>query len=221
VSYFRSLILRNTGLKVLSLLLAFLLWSQIAGSEEVQRIVSAPIVFTNMPAGLEITGDFPTKLDIVIRSERPGTQLDENGLAVIVDLSAAKPGVQTIPLSERNVANKPLGVEIVNLLTSRLRITLERVQQRVVPVEARVIGRPAPGFQISGVTVQPATLTVIGPESRLRRIKSVLTEPVNIDGASATERRPVYLHLPDSPVRLAGPQDVVVTVTIVAAGGTE
>ncbi len=221
MSYLRSLVLRNFGLKILSLLLAFLLWSQIAGREEVQRIISAPIVFTNVPAGLEITGDFPTKLDIVIRSERPGRQSGENELAVIVDLSAGKPGVQTIPLSERNVANKPLGVEIVNLLTSRLRITLERVEQRVIPVEARVIGTPAPGFQVLGVTVQPATLTLMGPESRIRRIKSIVTEPVNIDGASRTARRPVYLHLPDPPVRLVGPQDMVVTVTIVAAGGTE
>lgn len=219
MSYLRSLVLRNSGLKVLSLLLAFLLWAQIAGREEVQRIVSAPIVFTNMPAGLEITGDFPTKVDIIIRSERPGSQVGENELAVIVDLHAAKPGVQTIPLSESNVANKPLGVDIVNLLTSRLRITLERVEQRVVSIEARLAGSPSPGFQIAGVTVQPATLTVMGPESRIRRINSIVTEPVNIDGASTTARRPVYLHLPDPPVRLLGSQDVVVTVTIVAAGG--
>jgi len=181
--------------------------------------VSAPIVFTNMPAGLEITGDFPTKVDIIIRSERPGSQVGENELAVIVDLHAAKPGVQTIPLSESNVANKPLGVDIVNLLTSRLRITLERVEQRVISIEARLAGSPSPGFQIAGVTVQPATLTVMGPESRIRRINSIVTEPVNIDGASTTARRPVYLHLPDPPVRLLGSQDVVVTVTIVAAGG--
>jgi len=219
VNYLRSLVLRNSGLKALSLLLAFLLWTQIAGREEVQRIVSAPIVFTNIPAGLEITGDFPTELDIIIRSERPGTQIGENELAVIVDLSGAAPGVQTIPLSERNVANKPLGVEIVNLLTSRLRITLERVEQRIVPVEARVIGTPAPGFQVLGVTVQPPTLTVVGPESRTRQIDSVVTEPINIDGVSTTTRRAVYLHLPDPPVRLVGPQDVFVTVTVVAAGG--
>jgi YbbR domain-containing protein len=220
VNYLRTLFLRNSGLKALSLLLAFLLWAQIAGREEVQRIVSAPVVFTNMPPGLEITGDFPMKVDIVIRSERPGNQVGENELAVIVDLGAAKPGVQTIPLSEKNVANKPLGVDIVNLLTSRLRITLERVEQRVVSVEARVTGTPAPGFQVAGVTVQPATLTVIGPESRIRRIKSIFTEPVNIGGASATMRSPVYLHLPDPPVRLVGSQDVVVTVTIVPVAGT-
>ncbi len=218
MNYIRSLVLRNSGLKVLSLLLAFLLWAQIAGREEVQRITSAPIVFTNMPPGLEITGDFPTKVDIVIRSERPGSQIGENELAVIVDLSGAKPGVQTIPLSEKNVANKPLGVEIVNLLTSRLRITLERVEQRTITVEARVIGSPAPGFRIIAVTVQPATITVMGPESRLRRMNSIVTEPVNINGASTTTRLPVYLHLPDPPVRLLGQQDAAVTVAIAPEG---
>lgn len=214
MKYLRALILRNSGLKVLSLLLAFLLWAQIAGREEVQRITSAPIVFTNMPPGLEITGDFPTKVDIVIRSERPDSQIGENVLAVIVDLSAAKPGVQTIPLNEKNVANKPLGVEIVNLLTSRLRITLEKVEQRTMPVEARLVGTPASGFKVSGTTVQPANITVMGPESRLGRITNIKTEPVNIDGVSTTTRRPVYLHLPDAPVRLVGQQDVTVTVSI-------
>jgi len=214
VSYLRSLVLRNPGLKVLSLILAFLLWAQIAGREQVQRIISAPIVFTNMPPGLEITGDFPTKVDIVIRSERPGSQIGENELAVIVDLGGAKPGAQTIPLSERNVVNKPLGVEIVNLLTSRLRIMLERVEQRGIEVQARLIGRPAPGFRIIGITVEPEAIRIMGPESRVRRINSLVTEPVNIDGVSTTTRRPVYVHLPDPPIRLVGRQDVAVTVAI-------
>ncbi|MFB3903108.1 MAG: CdaR family protein [Acidobacteriota bacterium] len=215
MSYLRSLFLRNSGLKMLSLLLAFLLWAQIAGREEVQRIVSAPIVFTNMPPGVEITGDFPTKVDIIIRSERPGTQIGETELAVIVDLSAARPGVQTIPLSEKNVANKPLGVEIVNLVTSRLRITLERVEQRGIVVRPRVIGSPAPGFRIEEIRAEPASITVIGPESKVRRIHGIATESVNIDGVSTTTRRLVYLHLPDPPVRLAGRQDVTITVEIV------
>ncbi|RPI27805.1 MAG: hypothetical protein EHM61_07245 [Acidobacteria bacterium] len=216
MSFLRDVFLSNLGLKALSLVLAFLFWMQIAGRERVQRIISAPIVFENVPENLEITGDFPTQVEVVIRSERPGGQVAANDLLVIVDLGASKPGVQTIPLSGKNVKNKPLGVDIVNLLTSRIRIVLEQVEQRSVDVEAQVIGRPAPGYRMAAVTIDPGSMTVIGPQTRIRRISRVLTEPVSIEGTSTTVRRDVYLHLPDPPVRLAGSQVVMVTVTIVA-----
>jgi len=215
VRFLRSLFLSNIGLKALSLLLAFLFWMQIAGREEVQRIVSAPVVFVNVPEGLEISGDFPTKVDLIIRSERPRVQTGEPELAVVVDLSAARPGPQTIPLSEKNVVNLPLGVEIVTLLNSRLTITLERVQQRTVVVEAQIVGQPAPGYRVAAIAIEPGTATIVGPESQIKEIDAVLTEPFNIDGVSATTRRQVYLHLPEPPVRQVGQASVTVTVTVV------
>jgi hypothetical protein len=47
-------------------------------------------------------------------------------------------------------------------------------------------------------------------------MNNIMTEPVNIDGVSTTTRRPVYVRIPDPPVRLLGQQDVTVTVAIVS-----
>ena len=84
--YLRSLILDNLALKILSLLLAFLLWVQIAGQQRVQRSVAVPVEFINMPVGLEITNDYPREVNVVI--SRPSSlRMDERQLAAVIDLS--------------------------------------------------------------------------------------------------------------------------------------
>jgi YbbR domain-containing protein len=210
----KALLLNNIGLKALSLFLAVLLWMQVSGQETVQRIVSVPLVFVNVPADLEIAGDYETKVDVVIRAERASTPIQENQFAVIVDLSSAHPGEHVIPLTERNVIQKPLGVQVINVLKSRIRLTLERILTRTVEVEAELRGEPADGFQVVEVNLSPSAVTLIGPETSLRDIRSLKTDPVDISDAVETVSRRAYLDLNDQRVRIEGPEEVQVTAVI-------
>ena len=64
----RKIFLNNLPLKLFSLLLAFLLWFQTSGQNEVQTTVAIPIEFTNMPRDLEITNEYPNwKINITIK----------------------------------------------------------------------------------------------------------------------------------------------------------
>ena len=44
----REFLFNNIGLKLISLLLALLLWLQVAGQQTVQRTLSLPVEFVNM-----------------------------------------------------------------------------------------------------------------------------------------------------------------------------
>jgi YbbR domain-containing protein len=62
--------------------------------------------------------------------------------------------------------------------------------------------------------VEPASVDIIGPESRIRLITEATTEPVSIKDARARVRDTVNVGVIDSAVRLALPQTAQVTVDI-------
>ena len=88
----------------------------------------------------------------------------------------------------------PFGFRVVKITPSLLTLNLERTQRKTIPVRPRVIGRPAPGFEVAEIASDPAEVRVAGPRSRVQEIESAFTEPVSVEGARphrdrARERR--------------------------------
>lgn len=108
----------------------------------------------------------------------------------------------------------PFGVEVTQVVPSTLSLELERSARRRVPIVPAVAGQPAPGFVIGTKTVEPATVEIIGPESRVRQISEATTEPVPVRDARVRVRDTVNVGVIDSAVRLADPTVAQVTVEI-------
>ena len=64
----RDFFLSNLPLKAVSLMLAFLLWNQVASLRTAQRTVTVPLVIVNMPENLEISNDYLRQVDVEVRS---------------------------------------------------------------------------------------------------------------------------------------------------------
>ena len=58
---------RNLSLKVVSVVLAALLWLIVSGERTVERALRIPLEFTNIPAQLELVGEPPTVVDVRVR----------------------------------------------------------------------------------------------------------------------------------------------------------
>jgi YbbR domain-containing protein len=78
-------------------------------------------------------------------------------------------------------------------------------------------GEPAPGYVVGRITSDPATVEVVGPESRLKRLTEATTEPVSIRGAQQRVRDVVTVGVSDSALRLTQPQSATVLVEILPA----
>lgn len=209
----KQFFLENPGLKALSFLLAFLLWFQIAGQQTVQRTISIPIEFINRPADLEISNDFTRQVDVVIK-KRGSVQMDERGLAAVIDLSGAGPGIEVVPLTPRNIRNVPYGVEIDKVEPARIRLQLERTRRKIVHVKPEIIGQAAPGYQVAEVRATPSEVVVTGPETRLEALTMVETETINIGGRDQTFTENVYLDVEDPNLRIETADFVDVLVVI-------
>jgi YbbR domain-containing protein len=105
----------------------------------------------------------------------------------------------------------PRRVKVVSLEPARLKLRVERLAQRSLPVRVEVSGIPAPGYKPKPVAT-PANVEVRGPASKLDELKEIATEPVDVSGASGTLQRAVLLSWAGDFVTFA-PDHVTVTIS--------
>ncbi len=212
--------LRHLGLRLLSVGLATGLWLAVVGERTVERGLRVPLDFENIPESLEIVGHVPLAVDVRVRGPSSVLgRLQPGEVVAILDLAGARPGSRLFHLRTDQV-RVPFGLEVTQVVPATVALDLERVARRVVPVLPAIDGEPAPGFVIGTVTVDPTTVEVEGPESRVARLASATTETVVIDGATQTVKDTVNVGVADAAVRLRESRSAVVVVEVRPAPAT-
>jgi YbbR domain-containing protein len=210
-------IFANLPLKVISLLMAAVLWFAVSGQSTVERNIRVPLEFENVPSGMEIVGDAPGSVDVRLRGSSGNlARVVQGDVVAALDLTNARQGTRIFPLQPSEV-RVPFGVQVVQVTPPTVSLDFEFAGQKVVPVSPVVEGEPAPGFVVGRITTSPATVQVLGPVGRLETLREATTEPVNVDGAKATVEDRVTIGVEDSAVRLREHQTAMVTVEILPA----
>jgi YbbR domain-containing protein len=83
-----------------------------------------------------------------------------------------------------------------------------------VPVVPAVEGDPAPGYVVGKITVDPATVEVVGPQSSIGRVNEAVTEPVSVSGARGVVNDGVTVGFLDPLLRLKTPRLARVSVEV-------
>ncbi|MFN8590507.1 MAG: CdaR family protein [Thermomicrobiales bacterium] len=112
----------------------------------------------------------------------------------------------------------------VTILPAGVETAVEVDQRgRSVPVLVQTAGNPAPGFEIVGSVANPSTVLLDGPDAALADILSVVTAPVDIEGATDTVSTRTALQELPTGVRVVNPLDgsVVAVVQIRPRGVTQ
>jgi YbbR domain-containing protein len=205
---------RHLGLKVLAVTLAVLLWVTVAGEHVVERSLRVPLEFRNIPQPLEIVGTAPDNVDVRLRgSSAVLSRLQAGEIVAVLDLSSARSGSRLFHIRTEEV-RAPFGVEVEQVMPSTLALELERSARRTVPVVVPTEGDPAPGFVVGRISVDPQTVEVIGPDTRVRQIAEATTEPVSVKDAKSRVRDTVTIGVVDSSVRLVQSRNAQVLVDI-------
>lgn len=204
---------RNLGLKLLALLLGTLLWFAVSG-HQIERRISVPVTYRNVPANLELVGEQTDRVVVHVRGDdRVVSELTEGALRVTVDLAGAREGGNIVTLRTDQVG-APGRVEVLQVEPGTVTVTLERVGQIRVPVTANVDGQPPPGQVVSSVATDPPTVIVAGPENRLTGTIRAITERVAIEGRSGRIVEEVGVGVEDARLRIISPRTVRVIVQI-------
>jgi YbbR domain-containing protein len=206
----------NLALKLVSVVLAALLWLIVSGEQTVERVLRIPLEFTNIPAQLELVGDPPTVVDVRVRGSS-GTlgRLSSGELAAVLDVRSPRPGQRLYHLTGSDV-RAPFGVDVVQVAPSSVALFFEQSSSKTVPVQPVLEGQPAEGYMVDKVTADPGKVEIVGPASALKALTSAVTEAVSVEGATKDVVESVTVGPADPTVRLRGPQTTArVTVAII------
>lgn len=208
---------RNLGLKAMAVLLATALWFTVAGESEVERSMRVPLEFRNKPANLEIVGDAPTTVDVrVVGSSALLGRLETGEVIAVLDLAASRPGSRLFPMRPDDV-RVPYGVEVLQVIPATIPLEIEQSMKRSLPIVPAIDGDPAPGFVPGRVSVEPATIEVVGAESHVKNLASATTEPVSVSGAREAVQEEVTVGVSDGAVRLLRTERATVRVEVLPA----
>jgi YbbR domain-containing protein len=208
----------HTGLKLVSVAFALLLWVMVSSQRAaVERGLRIPLELQNLPQNLEMVEPPQESVDVRVRGTADTLgRLGPGDLVATIDLSSAQTGRRLFHLSPERV-KAPFAVAVMQVAPSSVAIRFEPSATRIVPVYASVEGEPAAGFIIGKISADPATVEVVGPESVLRRVTEAITEPLWVGSAKSDVRSSVIVGVADPGVRLTTAKNAVVTVTIAPA----
>lgn len=205
---------RNIAWKLTSLLVAFLIWLGLSGSRESTTSITAPVQYRNIPKSLQISSEMVERVHFVLRGPSLTlSRLSNQPFPLIIDLTAVRgPGESTFTISREN-ADLPESIMLERAIPSQIRLTLETRVARTVPVIVRYSNIPE-GMHVASATSSPEKLTIIGPESRVRTIHEVMTDPIDLRMLNADGEARTTCYAGDPQVNFTASPQVKVKVTI-------
>ena len=218
---------KNIGTLLVAFILAVIVWvsAVIASDPNEEHILarSVPIEVIGQDSGLQIMGDVPGNVTLVLRAPSSvWTQMnnDQQSVRAWVDLSNLGSGVHEVPVQ---VQITPRLVRLIRQDPESLTITLDPIVSQVFPVNLVVQGEPPVGYQAQTPKLDPFEVTVTGPESLVSLVKEVRVK-VDVTNATQTiisDETPLLL---DEEGRLVvgvtvSPDTVTITQPITLLGG--
>jgi len=219
-NFLHDRVFHNFGLKLIALGLAVGLWLAVARDPVAEIAVDVPIEFHNIPQNLEISSENIPKAQIRLRGpERVIRRLQPSDVYAEIELGAGKPGERTFDLTSQQI-HQPRELEVVQVVPSQFHLTFDVRLTRQVPVQPRIIGNFAAGYQIGRILVDPAEITISGPKKHVEAVESAITDPVDVSGALNQLTFMRHAYVSDPLIQVANPDPVRVTVIMekVSAG---
>lgn len=211
--FFRSYVLRNLGLKLLSLFLAVLLWWAFAHEPTVEIPMTVPVEFHHTPQDLVITSESAFQVQITLQGpERTLRAMSPSQIHAVIDLQGAVAGERTFDITAAQI-HLPRDVEAVQIVPSQFHISFDHNVTRNVYVRPRVIGSLLSGYNIAAVSANPEQIVIEGPERRVSAIENAITDPVDATGVVGAATFTTHAYVADPLVRVQKPQPIHVTVT--------
>ena len=218
--------MKNLGLKLVSLLLACILWwfVSVPRREPVrERAMTASVVFAGMQSDLVITTpDLRSNVSVRVRGRRSELRmLASQSLEASADLrSVTKPGEVEITIRPQHI-NVPENVEVVSIDPTKIRFRVEELRQRAVPIRPYLEGSVPTGYIVGQATADPLLALCSGPASQIVKLAEVTTERIIMTGRTETFVQNVAV-ISDTPlVRVISPPTTQVTVPVLAEFGPE
>jgi YbbR domain-containing protein len=203
----------NLSAKILSLLVAFLLWVALVDEPELIETVSVPVEYRNLNASLDLSPDAPNSVQIQVRGPRSRLgEVNPQNTNIVLDLGQMRqPSARTFTITSDSL-NLPNRVSLVRAMPSQMRVTLERRLSKDLSVNPSF--NAAPGLRVLHFEVSPPTVRVVGPASSIDAATTLGTEPIDLSTVDPSKPLRVNVLLSDPELSIAGSALVTVKLSV-------
>jgi len=217
-SSLQRLFAHNVLLKVVSLLLAILLWLAVARDPVAEVEMRVPIEFQNLPDNLEIDSANSTEVQIRVRGpERVIHRLQAADVHAGINLATVRPGERTFDLSSSQI-HVPQDLEVVQIIPGQFHLSFDERETRLIDVQPRVTGTFASGQRVTQVIADPPHVTITGPRRRVDAVEAAITDPVDASGVMTRATFVTHAYVTDPLIQVAHPTSIRVTVIMERSG---
>jgi YbbR domain-containing protein len=195
----------NLGTKLISVVIAIVLWMIVLGSRNVEATKEIPLEVVT-PSDVIPSNDIPDRIAFRLSGPKAflRTVLDRKEDPIRVNLTGAKPGLVTYRFFSDNI-RVPIGVKVLTINPTAVLIKLEAQKRREVPVKVELRGAVPDGYRVAKTEVRPPTVRLKGAETRVDAVNEALTMPVDISNLKHSIEKEVALDLTRYSVQLDGP----------------
>ncbi len=181
----------TTGLKVISVVLAVLLWIYIGnqgGTSTRQDTVTANLQYLNLEEGLSIE-----KAPKTISVKLWGAYSERGTISAYIDLAGLRPGTHRLPVKLEAVR----GAMFTRANPKEVELVLTRLQERELRVDYQIITNPPPGYELLDLVTTPDKCIISGEASILSQINRIVC-PVNLGNVRGVQSYRLRLQARDA-----------------------
>lgn len=173
---------KNITIKILSVVLAFVLWLYVMGEKNPEITVdigNIPVNIVNVNTlekkGLTLIDNKNYTVTVKVRGRRSDIMgIRSSDIQVQADLSrVTTKGTNVIPVE---ISSIPKNITFVSANPSEIKIDIDNIAKVQMPVSVKVSGNVADGYAMKPAISTPGEVVISGPESKINLVKNVIAQ---------------------------------------------
>jgi diadenylate cyclase len=183
-------------------------------AESIRRGFAVPIEYRNLPPDWFIEEPRSKEAAVTFMGSGQAFELlNQQALKIVLDMSKVQEGKQELILKPDHVRH-PSNLSVVGIEPSKIELKIHKMVPLDAPIKVQTSGKLPPGLALLRIASNPKSIQVMAPPHRKKRAE-ILTEPINLQGITATSTlSPKLLLPPDTRFVNDKPPSVQVTIEV-------
>lgn len=182
-------------LKLVSLLLALLIWFRISGTVmqqeriQTQTFTNILLEFRKTPESIAPKSDNIYFVVSVSGTEKDLEELERVGFNVDLSLDSLDAGDYTLPITSENIKlpKELSSLSFERIIPNTVDVNLVKMIRKEVDLEVYHDGEPAENFSLKEIRLNPSRVTIEGPAREVADLRFLFGKNINIEGLNANQ----------------------------------
>lgn len=209
-----KLVTNNFWLKVLSVLFSIVIFFIVRTDKDLTFEKVARVKLITSPSMI-ILGQKERTLDVTIKQQNSIFSISPTDIELTgeIEIISETPGKVRVKVARENFPRLP---KQYNMIIERpyIDVDIDKIQEKILPVQAVLKGEPQAGLMVEQVKVTPAQIKVTGSRQQLARTQNIFTIPIVIEGINKNLITDANIELEESSAIKSTEKSVVVAIAL-------